>query len=87
MELDFEIDFIFKKVTRHSPHLIARLLSEEHFQLSESSTFGGFEIKGVSMPRATDDKGNPRFDIFAIYFKDKTKRENFNKGQIVQLIP
>ncbi len=87
MILEFEIDHVFKKVTRHSPHLIARLLNNGDFQLTECSTFGGFELKAVSMPRALDDEGNPRFDIFAINLKDKSKREHFRKGQIVQLIP
>ncbi len=87
MILEFEIDHVFKKVTRHGPHLIARILNKGDFQLTESSMFGGCELKSISMPRAIDEEGKPRFDIFAINLKDKSKRENFKKGQIVQLIP
>jgi hypothetical protein len=86
MKLEFEIDHIFEKVTRNSPHIIARLLNEQDFKLTESSTFGGFELKSFSIPRATDDEGKPRFDIFAFNLKDKSKREHFKRGQVVQLI-
>lgn len=87
MAVEFEIDRVLKKVSRNSPQLIARLLNKEEFSLTESSTFGGFEIKSIAMPRALDDEGNPRFDIFIINLKDKSKREYFKPGQIVQLIP
>ena len=51
------------------------------FALTDDSTLGGKPIrKWLSQPRALDENGNPRFDIFNIILKSRSDRIHFKAG-------
>lgn len=81
MEIELQIDYIFEKVTRHSPHLIAQMLNKYgNFSLTRNLTLGGVEIEIFRMPRSLDEEGNLRFDIFTFVLKDKLALSHLKKG-------
>ena len=84
MDIKFRVEYIFENVDRHGPHLLAKLLTNEsNFHLTEKSTLGGFEIKRFGIPRALDDDGNLKIDLFTFDLKNKADLLNFKKGDIV----
>ncbi len=86
MVVEFVIDYVFDKVTKNSPHILARMVDLQDFQLTENSTLGGYKVKSCSRPRSIDDTGKPRFDIFSFNLEDKSELINFKKGQKVELV-
>jgi hypothetical protein len=87
MEIEFQIEYVFDKVDRQGPHIIARMLTKDgNFKMTESLTLGGYSEKKFDMPRVLDDNGNPRFDTFTFDLKNKSEITYFKQGQIVKLI-
>lgn len=86
MVIEFQIDYVFEKVTKHGPHLIARMLTKNgNFSLTDNLTLGGFKVKRFGMPRSLDEEGNLRLDMFTFVLKDKSALSHLKKGQIVKL--
>lgn len=86
MVVHFEIDYVFEKVTKNSPHILARMIEPQDFQLTENSTLGGYRVNSCSRLRSIDDKGMPRFDLFSFNLNDKSELINFKKRQRVELV-
>jgi hypothetical protein len=85
-KMEFEIEYISKI---RDGYLFARLLQKGvDFTVTDNSTLGGYPVKkSLTMPRALDKDGNPRFDLFAFQMKSKSDLKNLNKGQIIELAP
>jgi hypothetical protein len=83
-KIQFEIEYIFEI----EGYLFAKLLQKGlHFTLTDNSTLGGYPVqKFLTMPRALDKEGNPRFDLFAFHMKVKSDLKNLSNGQIIELV-
>jgi hypothetical protein len=57
------------------------------FALTDDSTLGGRPIrKWLSQPRALDENGKPRFDIFNVILKSRSDRVHFKAGDRLILL-
>jgi len=85
MPVRFEIEFVNKD--RRPYYLIARHITPGHdFSLLETSFLNGFKvIPELTMPRALDKNGLPRYDLFVFYLADGNDINKFNTGTIVEL--
>jgi hypothetical protein len=62
-------------------HVLIVVPEGTNFALTDDSTLGGKPIhKWLSQPRALDENGNPRFDIFNIILKSRSDRAFFKAG-------
>lgn len=88
MIIKFRIDHVLHNAARKTPHIFDTQLNhfEYNFQLTDSTTLGGYEIIHFSMPRALDEDGNPRFDCYVFRLKDRSNLKYFKAGQEVELI-
>jgi hypothetical protein len=84
--IEFKIEGVFK-ITGKGYLVFAKHLNQgKNWKLTEESKLGGIEIKPVlSIPRALDKKGNPRFDLFAFHLKNISDNIKLKEGDIVEL--
>lgn len=84
--IQFEIEGVFK-ITRRGYFVFARYINQgTNWALTEESKLGGIGINPIlSMPRATDKEGNPRFDLFAFQLKNSADSTKLKEGDIVEL--
>jgi hypothetical protein len=62
-------------------HVLIVIPEGTNFALTDDSTLGGRPIrKWLSQPRALDENGRPRFDIFNIILKSRSDRDHFKAG-------
>lgn len=90
MALKLEIEFILDLDRKgYKSVVFARLIGKENnFHLTENSRLNEVPIeKSTSIPRATDDNGNQRFDLFAFKSKEGYNFNSFNEGQTIELNP
>ena len=89
MRIQFEIESIFEITLRQQVYVLAKLLNDDiDFELTDKSTLGEVPIeKWLDIPRAQDENGNQRLDLFAFALRNKNQKEELNIGQIVELIP
>jgi hypothetical protein len=67
--------------------LLAVQLDEGNFELKAGSRLGPIELEPVvSQPRALDDAGRPRFDLFVFRALDRRDIELVAVGETVELI-
>lgn len=88
MPVQFEIESVFKVATR-GYYVVARCLTpEKNFFITDKSYLGGVELaKYMDIPRATNDKGEQRYDLFAFHLKNDDDRTQLTPKTIVDLIP
>lgn len=86
-KIKFEVIHVAKE-NRKNAYLIARILdSSTVFSLSDRSTLAGIAIKPcITQPRALDNEGKPRFDLFVFYLIQFSDLTEFTEGQEVELI-
>ena len=86
MPVEFEIEFIITP-KKDRPYIIVRhLLPGQQFQVPENSFLDDIEIMaGLTSPRAADENGNPRFDLYLFYPRFKKDIGLFAKGMVVKL--
>ena len=63
---------------------MARRLDEGTFEIDEHSTLHGCPVHGMQIPRALDESGQQRYDLFAFSVNAESLSE-FHEGQIVIL--
>lgn len=87
MSIKFEIEHIVSS-KKHGHYVIARILNPgQKFFVPEKSFLNRVEIKsGIYSPRALDETGAPRFDLFIFHPKIKTDIQQFEVHMIVELI-
>ena len=67
-------------------HVLIVVPDGVNFELSGELTLGGKPIrKWLSQPRALDDDGKPRLDLFNVILKSRTDLNNFEAGERVIL--
>ena len=85
MPVSFEIEFVNKD--KRPYYLIARHMTPgQDFSLLEMPLLNGYRLKPeMTMPRAIDKNGLPRFDLFVFFLVDGGDIIKFNPGEIVEL--
>ena len=81
----FQIEYLLS--IKDKVYVFAKYITEDvNFYLSDSSYSGECPIeKWMEIPRAHDDDGNLRNDLFAFVLKDGNDRNKIIKGEIVEL--
>ena len=68
-------------------HVLVVIPEGTNFALTDDSTLGGKPIrKWLSQPRALDENGRPRLDIFNIILKSRSDRDHFKAGDRPSLV-
>jgi hypothetical protein len=86
MAVKFEIDFVLSD-KRKDNYVIARLMDpDQNFNVQENSFLNQVPIKsGIISPRALDETGAPRYDLFIFYPVNPEDIKFFEKWMIVEL--
>jgi hypothetical protein len=82
-----KLSITWKSKDPSSPNLIVEQSEKQDFSVSEDSTFGGAPlIPHLSHPRALDDAGNPRFDVFVLILKNFSDMDRFQVGESYEFV-
>ena len=88
MAVQFEIESVVN-ITNLGFYVFARHLTPGHnFFVTEKSFLGGVELaKYLDIPRATNDKGEQRYDLFAFHLKNDEDNSKLKPKAVVELTP
>lgn len=88
MAVLFEIENVFQ-ITNRGYYVFARQLAiGQNFVVTDKSFLGGVELgKYLDIPRALDDKGEQRNDLFAFQIKNDEDNSKLKPKAVVELIP
>lgn len=88
MVINFEIEGIFR-VTNRGYFIAAKCLEEKkEFWVTENSRLGNIKIdKWFDIPRAIDNEGKQRMDLYFFHIKNEDDKDKLKQGEIVQLLP
>ena len=88
MAVLFEIENVFR-ITNRGYYVFARqLVTGQNFVVTDKSFLGGVELgKYLDIPRALDDKGKQRNDLFAFQIKSDQDNSKLKPKEVVELIP
>jgi hypothetical protein len=86
MNVQFEIESILN-TKGHEPYVVARMVNPgKEFTLGTIAFLNQIEIKPYFVsPRALDESGNPRFDLFIFYPAKAKDIQLFSQGMTVEL--
>jgi hypothetical protein len=88
MAVQFEIESVIK-ITNRGYFVFARQLTPgQNFAVTDKSFLGGVELtKYLDIPRATNDKGEQRYDLFAFHLKNDEDNSKLKPKTVVELTP
>jgi hypothetical protein len=87
MNHQFKIESIFKLKASNKTCVFAQVIGSNDFKLTEKSTLGNIQIENwLDIPKANDEDGNPRTDLFAFLLKENNDKNKLRPGDIVELI-
>jgi hypothetical protein len=68
-------------------YVLCKYLTEDiNYQVSDNSYLGDYPIKKwLDMPRAHDENGNPRFDLFTLVLKNAKDKEHIKTNDIYEM--
>ena len=85
--MKFQIEAIFKITNRGYFVTVICLENDNTFEVTDKSKLGNIAIKPfLTQPRAIDENGNQRMDLFAFQLKNDIDFEKLRAGEIVNLI-
>ena len=88
MAVQFEIESVIKVTNRGYYVLAKRLSAEQNFVVTDKSFLGGVELtKYLNIPRATNEKGEQRHDLFAFHIKNEEDNSKLKPKAVVELVP
>jgi hypothetical protein len=88
MAVQFEIESVIKVTNRGYYVLARRLISGQNFVVTDKSFLGGVELtKYLDIPRATNEKGEQRQDLFSFNIKNDDDNSKLKPKTVVELIP
>ena len=68
-------------------HVLIVIPEGTDFAMTDDSALGGKPVrKWLSQPRALDENGKPRLDIFNIILKSRSDRDHFKAGDRTSLL-
>lgn len=86
MKALFEIESVIEIMQKGV--VLARELTPTEWALGFTATLNNIPIERYGdMPRALDKDGKQRLDLFAFILKDKSDKNKFSVGEIVELSP
>jgi hypothetical protein len=87
MSVKFEVEHIIEP-RGHKPYIIVRHLTPgQNFSVAGKPFLNGVEVEpNLTSPRALNDIGEPRFDLFIFYPVSKSEIGAFSKKMIVELV-
>jgi hypothetical protein len=65
--------------------VLAKRLDETEFWLNNSTRLNGVPIRHGDIPRALDEHGDQRLDLWGFILLDEADRKKFKVGEIVDL--
>jgi hypothetical protein len=80
----FEVESLVK-VTDGMAVVLARRLDSMDFTLRPGSLLNGVSVSGGEIPRAINDAGQIRFDLWGFFLENPHDLSKFSVGQIVTL--
>ncbi len=88
MAVQFEIESVIR-ITNRGYFVFARqLTSGQNFVVTDKSFLDGIELtKYLDIPRATNDKGEQRYDLFVFNLKNEEDNNKLKPKTVVELIP
>lgn len=86
MAVLFRIEYV---LIAGDPTILAECLEKDkNFEVTKNMRLGSVELEEwFSMPRALDQNGQPRCDLFVFAMRKKQDASRLKKGDIVQLLP
>lgn len=88
MAVQLEIESVFNITNRGYFVLAKQLTPGQNFVVTNKSFLGGIELtKYLDIPRATDDKGEQRYDLFAFHLKNDEDNNKLKPQTVVELVP
>lgn len=88
MAVRLEVEAVFKITDRGYFVFAKSLEKEKNFWVTENSKLGNVEItKTLDQPRALEENGEPRLDLYAFQLKNESDSHHFKEGEIIELIP
>lgn len=68
-------------------HVIFSVTHQGNWEVTEDSTLGGIPIRPwLSQPRALDDDGKPRHDVFNVILAENADPSSIKVGEVHQLL-
>lgn len=88
MSVKFKIELI-SKLEKKKYFVFAQCLeTEKNFWVTENSKLNDVEISNyISKPRAIDENGNPRHDLYIFKIKYHKDFDQLKEGDIIELTP
>ena len=80
----FEVENV-AMIAGRGPLILVRRIGNTDFNVKPGLELHGREIIGGDIPRALDDEGNPRLDIWGFLLKYEGDKNEFAIGDIVEL--
>ncbi|MCB1045548.1 MAG: hypothetical protein KDC35_21590 [Acidobacteria bacterium] len=80
----FQVEYVMR-VQNVGVFVFAHRCDNEEFWINESAKLNGCSITHGDIPRAFDERGNPRLDIWAFLLKNEGDVRNFSVGDVVYL--
>jgi hypothetical protein len=88
MAVQFEIESVSKITNRGYFAFARQLTSGQNFVVTDKSFLGGVELtKYLDIPRAINDKGEQRYDLFVFHLKNEEDNNKLKPKTVVELIP
>lgn len=87
MSVKFEVEHIIEP-KGHKPYIIVRHLTPgQNFSVAGKPYLNGVEIEpNLTIPRALNEMGEPRLDLFIFHPVNKSEMGAFKEKMIVELI-
>ena len=88
MAVKFKIESYFK-ITKRGCFVAAKCMSDEkNFWIPKNSRLGEMALTTIAdIPRALDENGNIRTDLWVFQLKNETDFKKHNEGELVDLFP
>lgn len=81
----FEVEDV-SPITGQGYLVLARRLDDTDFWINESTQLDGAAIRHGDTPRALDEEGNQRMDLWGFLLANDEDSQRFNPGKVVELV-
>ena len=82
--VQFEVENVVN-LTDQGVLIFAKTMDDTEFFVKAGQQLNGCEISGGSIPRALEEDGRPRFDLWGFLLKNRNDEARFSVGDIVEL--
>jgi hypothetical protein len=80
----FQVEFIH--IIKNEVHIFCKCLTTDiKYHISDNLYLGAYPVKWMHSPRATDNDGNPRFDLTMFALKNANDKEKIKVNDIYEM--